>query len=86
MASHILLVELPKSSKGLLTFDFREVNSELLVLKESDIGSILNSHLAALAWDKALAVEDSKIFESSWLVFNRLLVFSLAENLMNLAG
>jgi len=82
----MLLVELPKSSKGLLTFDFREVNSELLVLKESDIGSILSSHLLALAWDKALAVEDSKMLESSWFVFNCLLVFSLAENLINLVG
>ena len=51
--------------EGLPTFDFKEVNNELFIFSESEIGNILSNHLLALALDNAFAVEDSKILDKS---------------------
>ena len=51
--------------EGLPTFDFKDVNSELFMLRESEIGNILSNHLLALALDSAFVVEDSKILDRS---------------------
>lgn len=59
----MLLVAALDFCEGLPTFDFKEVNSELFIFRESEIGNILSSHLLALALDSAFAVEDSKILD-----------------------
>jgi len=61
----MLLVAALDVCEGLPTFDFKDVNNELFIFRESEIGNILSNHLLALALDSALAVEDSKILDKS---------------------